>query len=63
MSYGLTKTICTYLSLHSVLLYQLQPHSQHEYTIVVNNSRVMQKPYRKYGKFDRGPRLEAQLLH
>ena len=30
----MTKTICTSLSLQSVFLYQLQPHSQHEYTIV-----------------------------
>ena len=30
----MTKTICTCLSLQSVFLYQLQPHSQREYTIV-----------------------------
>ena len=29
----MTKTICTSLSLQSVYLYQLQQHSQHEYTI------------------------------
>ena len=29
----MTKTICTCLSLQSVFLYQLQLHSQHEYTI------------------------------
>ena len=30
----MTKTICTSLSLQSVFLYQLQPHAQHEHTIV-----------------------------
>ena len=29
----MTKTICTSLSLQSVFLYQLQPHSQCKYTI------------------------------
>ena len=29
------KTICTCLSLQSVFLYQLQPHSQREYTIAM----------------------------
>ena len=31
----MTKTICTSLSLQSVFLYQLQLHSQWEYTIVI----------------------------
>ena len=31
----MTKTICTNLSLQRVFLYQLQQHSQHEYTIAL----------------------------
>ena len=32
-TFPMTKTICTCLSLHSVFLYQLQWHSQHEYSV------------------------------
>ena len=36
-TFSMTKTICTSLSLQSVFLYQLQPHSQRKYTIVCNS--------------------------
>ena len=38
----MTKTICTSLSLQSVFLYQLQPHSQRKYTIVVRKNVLWQ---------------------
>ena len=38
-TFPMTKTICTCLSLQSVFLYQLQPHSQHQYNIIFNNSK------------------------
>ena len=44
----MTKTICKSLSLHSVFLYQLQPHSQQEYTIAKCQGHVICNGYKHY---------------